>query len=172
MKIQCPNCKYEIEVADNANYGVVCPNCQNVINATTIASQSAGATPVPPPPAAAQYQPAQQAPQGAPSMAGQMVPQSSIKYTPIEPKKKSKAWLWALLGVLLAGGIAATVVLLLNKDDKVSEEPKPAEMAESDADFDKTLEEYREKRDALGYQELTEKKFKYVTEAKEKLGLD
>ncbi len=45
-------------------------------------------------------------------------------------------------------------------------------LSESDDDFDATLEEYREKRDALGYQELTEKKYKYVTKAKEKLGLD
>ena len=45
-------------------------------------------------------------------------------------------------------------------------------LSESDADFDKTLEEYKEKRDALGYQQLTEKKYKYVTKAKEKLGLD
>ena len=45
-------------------------------------------------------------------------------------------------------------------------------LSESDAEFDAILEEYTQKRDALGYQELTEKKYEYVTKAKEKLGLD
>ena len=45
-------------------------------------------------------------------------------------------------------------------------------LAETDEEFDDTLEEFMNKRNALGYQELLEKKYKYVIEAKKKLGLD
>ncbi len=45
-------------------------------------------------------------------------------------------------------------------------------LSETDEEFDNTLEEFVNKRDALGYQELLEKKYKYVIEAKKKLGLD
>ena len=45
-------------------------------------------------------------------------------------------------------------------------------LAESDEEFDDTLERFKEERDALGYQKLEEKKYQYVIEAKEKLGLD
>ena len=45
-------------------------------------------------------------------------------------------------------------------------------LSETDEEFDSTLEDFKEKRDALGYQQLLEKKYKYVSEAKKKLGLD
>ena len=44
-------------------------------------------------------------------------------------------------------------------------------LAESDDEFDTALAKFKLKRDALGYRELMEKKYRYVIEAKEKLGL-
>ena len=45
-------------------------------------------------------------------------------------------------------------------------------LAESDEDFDTALAKFKLKREALGYKDLMEKKYRYVIEAKEKLGLD
>ena len=44
-------------------------------------------------------------------------------------------------------------------------------LAESDEEFNNTLAKFKLKRDALGYRDLMEKKYRYVIEAKEKLGL-
>ena len=44
-------------------------------------------------------------------------------------------------------------------------------LAESDDEFNAALAKFKLKRDALGYRELMEKKYRYVIEAKEKLGL-
>ena len=43
---------------------------------------------------------------------------------------------------------------------------------ESDEEFDKILEEYKKERTALGYEQLQEKRYQYVTKAKKKLGID
>jgi putative aldouronate transport system substrate-binding protein len=45
-------------------------------------------------------------------------------------------------------------------------------LAESDEEFDRILEEYKVKRAELGYDQLQEKRYQYVREAKKKLGLD
>jgi putative aldouronate transport system substrate-binding protein len=45
-------------------------------------------------------------------------------------------------------------------------------LAESDEEFDRILEDYKKERSALGYEQLQEKRYQYVTEAKEKLGIN
>ena len=45
-------------------------------------------------------------------------------------------------------------------------------LSESDEEFDEVLEDFKAKRAELGYDQLQEKRYQYVREAKKKLGLD
>lgn len=45
-------------------------------------------------------------------------------------------------------------------------------LAESEEEFDRILESFKKKRDALGFKQLQEKKYRYVETAKERLGLN
>ncbi len=45
-------------------------------------------------------------------------------------------------------------------------------LADSDETFDEILEQYKRKREALGFSELQKKKYEYVKEAKRKLGIE
>ena len=45
-------------------------------------------------------------------------------------------------------------------------------ISESEEEFDEILERYKEERNALGYEQLQEKRYQYVAKAKEKLGID